>query len=262
MYAIERHERISVLLSGAGRVTVADLAQSLDVTPETVRRDLDTLERQGLLRRVHGGAVARGKTSLAESTVADRADRAREAKHAIATAALTLLRNDFSGSILLDSGTTTAAVAELLAHWRPATPGTQLTVITNSVPIAALLHHNDALELHLLGGRVRGVTSAAVGSPAIDQLAHLRPDIAFIGANGLSAEFGLSTPEEHEASVKSAMVRSARRVVALVDSSKLGDETLHRFAELRELDTLVTDADPVGTLSAALDAHGVEVVVA
>ncbi|NQX35821.1 DeoR/GlpR family DNA-binding transcription regulator [Herbiconiux sp. VKM Ac-2851] len=262
MYAIERHERIHAQLSDAGRVTVVDLATSLGVTPETVRRDLDALERAGVLRRVHGGAVANGKTSLVEPTVADRANRAREAKSAIADAALALLGDDFSGSILLDSGTTTAALAERLAHWRPSTPGTQLTVITNSVPIASLLHLNDALELHLLGGRVRGVTSAAVGSPAIDQLAHLRPDIAFIGANGLSAEFGLSTPEEHEASVKSAMVRSARRVVALVDATKLGDEALHRFAELRELDVLISDADPAGTLRAALDAHEVEVIVA
>ncbi|MFB2579767.1 DeoR/GlpR family DNA-binding transcription regulator [Herbiconiux sp. P15] len=262
MYAIERHERISEQLADSGRVTVTGLAGALGVTPETVRRDLDALERRGVLRRVHGGAVASGKTSLAETTVADRADRAREAKAAIAAAAFELLGEGFTGSVLLDSGTTTAALAELIAHRRPDAQGARLTVITNSVPIAALLHHDDALELHLLGGRVRGVTSAAVGSPAIDQLAHLRPDIAFIGANGVSAEFGLSTPEEHEASVKAAMVRSARRVVVLVDSSKLGDEALHRFAELRELDVLISDADPAGTLSAALDAHDVEVIVA
>jgi DeoR family fructose operon transcriptional repressor len=118
------------------------------------------------------------------------------------------------------------------------------------------------IDLHLLGGSVRGVTSAAVGGSTIEQLAHLRPDIAFLGANGISADFGLSTPEEREASVKSAMVRSARRTVALVDSSKLGDEALYRFAELRELDTLISNADPIGTLSAALDADEVEVIVA
>ncbi|MFU8946674.1 DeoR/GlpR family DNA-binding transcription regulator [Mycetocola zhadangensis] len=258
MYAIERHERIAELLQASGRVTVAELAESLSVTAETVRRDLDVLERQGALRRVHGGAVASGKTSLVESTVADRTGQAREAKLAIARAAFDLLGNDFSGSLLLDAGTTTGALAELLADWR----GESITVITNSVPIAALLHHNPVIDLHLLGGSVRGVTSAAVGGSTIEQLAHLRPDIAFLGANGISADFGLSTPEEREASVKSAMIRSARRTVALVDSSKLGDEALYRFAELRELDTLISNADPIGTLSAALDADEVEVIVA
>jgi DeoR family fructose operon transcriptional repressor len=261
MYAIERHERIAELLRGSGRVTVAGLADSLAVTAETVRRDLDVLERQGALRRVHGGAVPSGATSVVESTVADRTGRAREAKLAIARAAFALLGDDFRGSILLDAGTTTGALAELLADWR-GNGSSSMTVITNSVPIAALLHHNPAIELHLLGGSVRGVTSAAVGGSTIEQLAHLRPDIVFLGANGLSADFGLSTPEEREASVKSAMVRCARRTIALVDSSKLGDEALHRFAELPELDTLISDADPIGTLSAALDANDVEVIVA
>ncbi|MET4637497.1 DeoR/GlpR family DNA-binding transcription regulator [Mycetocola sp. 2940] len=259
MYAIERHERIAELLQASGRVTVTDLADSLSVTAETVRRDLDVLERQGALRRVHGGAVASGKTSLVESTVADRAVRAREAKVAIARAGFALVGDNFRGSILLDAGTTTGALAELLADWRG---DEHITVITNSVPIAALLHRNPALDLHLLGGSVRGVTGAAVGGSTIEQLAHLRPDIAFLGANGISADFGLSTPEERESAVKSAMVRAARRTVALVDSSKLGDEALHRFAELRDLDTLITDADPIGTLSAALDADEVEVIVA
>ncbi len=261
MYAVERHERIGEAVVSHGRVTVADLAESLGVTPETVRRDLDVLERQGVLRRVHGGAVAHTKTSLVESSVADRSDRAREAKLAIADAAMGLLGEGFRGSILLDAGTTTGALAERLADWRSA-DGSQLTVITNSVPIAALLHLNPSIDLQLLGGSVRGVTSAAVGAFTLDQLAHLRPDIAFVGANGISAEFGLSTPDEREASVKAAIVRAARRSVALIDSSKLGDETLHRFAELRELDTLITDRDPAGTLSAALDALDVEVVVA
>ncbi|WP_363339632.1 DeoR/GlpR family DNA-binding transcription regulator [Herbiconiux sp.] len=261
MYAIERHERIGVVIGSRGRVTVAELAESLGVTSETVRRDLDLLERQGLLRRVHGGAVANTKTSLIEPTVADRVDRARGAKASIADAALALLGEGFSGSVLLDSGTTTGALAERLAGWRSA-DGRELIVITNSVPIAALLHLNPAIDLHLLGGTVRGVTSAAVGTTTLDQLAHLRPDIAFVGANGISAEFGLSTPDEREASVKSAMIRSARRSVALVDSTKLGDEALHRFAELRDLDTLISDQDPSGTLSAALDADEVEVIVA
>jgi DeoR family fructose operon transcriptional repressor len=239
---------------------VTELSERFGVTPETVRRDLDLLEQQGVLQRVHGGAVAGSKISVAESTVAVRSDKSRDAKLVIARAALGMIGESFRGSILIDAGTTTGALAQLLAEWSPA-HGHPLTIITNSVPIAAVLHLNPAIELHLLGGSVRGITSAAVGASTIDQLDRLRPDIAFLGTNGVSAGFGLSTPEEREAAVKAAMIRSARRTVVLADSTKLDEEALYRFAELRDLDALITDADPLGTLSAALDADGVEVIV-
>ncbi|SMQ71326.1 DeoR/GlpR family DNA-binding transcription regulator [Agreia sp. VKM Ac-1783] len=260
MYAIERHQKIGEEIGLQGRVTVTELSERFGVTAETVRRDLDHLERRGVLLRVHGGAVAGSKTSLSESTVAVRADKSRDAKLLIARAALGMIGDTFRGSILLDAGTTTGALAELLVDWNPS-HGHPLTIITNSVPIAALLHLNPAIELHLLGGSVRGITSAAVGASTIEQLDRLRPDIAFIGTNGVSAGFGLSTPEEREAAVKAAMIRRSRRSVVLADSSKLDEEALYRFAELRDLDTLVSDVDPAGTLSAALDAEGVEVIV-
>ncbi|MDN4640964.1 DeoR/GlpR family DNA-binding transcription regulator [Agreia sp. PsM10] len=260
MYAIERHQQIGEAIGAQGRVTVTELSERFGVTPETVRRDLDLLEQQGVLQRVHGGAVAGSKISLAESTVADRADKSRDAKLVIARAALGMIGDSFRGSILLDAGTTTGVLAELLADFSPA-HGHPLTIITNSVPIAAVLHLNPAIDLHLLGGSVRGLTSAAVGASTIEQLDRLRPDIAFLGTNGVSAAFGLSTPEEREAAVKAAMIRRARRSVVLADSTKLDEEALYRFAELRDLDTLVSNVDPAGTLSAALDAEGVEVIV-
>ena len=260
MYAIERHQQIGEAIGAQGRVTVTELSERFGVTPETVRRDLDLLEQQGVLQRVHGGAVAGSKISLAESTVADRADKSRDAKLMIARAALGMIGDSFRGSILLDAGTTTGVLAELLADFSPV-HGHPLTIITNSVPIAAVLHLNPAIDLHLLGGSVRGLTSAAVGASTIEQLDRLRPDIAFLGTNGVSAAFGLSTPEEREAAVKAAMIRQARRSVVLADSTKLDEEALYRFAELRELDTLVSNVDPAGTLSAALDAEGVEVIV-
>jgi DeoR family fructose operon transcriptional repressor len=264
MYAIERHQKIGEEIGTRGRVTVTELSERFGVTPETVRRDLDLLEQQGVLQRVHGGAVAGSKISLAESTVAVRSDKSRDAKLVIARAALGMIGESFRGSILLDAGTTTGALAQLLADWSPAggvSGGHPLTIITNSVPIAAVLHLNPAIDLHLLGGSVRGITSAAVGASTIEQLDRLRPDIAFLGANGVSAGFGLSTPEEREAAVKAAMIRSARRSVVLADSTKLDEEALYRFAEFRDLDTLVSDVDPAGTLSAALDADDVEVIV-
>ncbi|KQN45166.1 DeoR/GlpR family DNA-binding transcription regulator [Frigoribacterium sp. Leaf44] len=262
MYATERHESIAEALRSAGRVSVSDLALRLDVTAETVRRDLDALEQAGLLQRVHGGAVVAGRSSVSELSLSERETRHSPEKTSVAQAAAHLVPPTFTGSIALDAGTTTAAVAAELARWTPATPGTVLTVITNAVPIAALLQHSPHVDLHLLGGRVRGLTSAAVGTSTVEQIQALRPDIVFVGANGVSAGFGLSTPDEFEGAVKSAYVRAGRRVVAVVDQTKHGEEALVRFARLAEIDTVVTDAPPAPDLGEALELADVEVIVA
>jgi DeoR family fructose operon transcriptional repressor len=261
MYATERQERIMLALSDAGRVSVAELSTEMDVTAETVRRDLDALELAGLLRRVHGGAVAAARGSVTERAVGERQSERFEAKQAIAGLAMRMLPPSFRGSVLLDSGTTTALLAERLAAWVP-DHGQRLTVITNSVQNSTTLGGSQHLEVHLVGGRLRSLTGALVGSATVAQLEALRPDISFLGTNGLSADFGLSTPDEMEGAVKSAMVRSARRAVVLADGSKLGEEALTRFAALEEIDTLVTDASPRGGLRDALEASGVEVVSA
>ena len=183
-------------------------------------------------------------------------------KQRIATAALKLIPKGPTASILLDSGTTTAALAERLAGWTPSRAGDELLVITNSLPLAVSLGTNSKLLLDIVGGRVRGLTSAVVGARATEQLSGLRPDIAFIGANGIHAAFGLSTPDPVEAATKTAMVRASRQVVVLADASKLGVETLVRFATLEEIDTLVTTSEPAADLANALAAAGVQVVLA
>ncbi len=262
MYAMERHEHILTALGQTGRVSGAGLADVLHVAAETIRRDLDALERAGHVRRVHGGAVSASRASLAETTVIERTGHRTEAKRAIARAALALVPPTFTGSILLDAGTTTGALADALATWQPEAGVPPLTVYTNSVPIAALLHGNPSLVVRVIGGTVRGITSAAVGPTAVAQLADIRPDIAFIGTNGLSAEFGLSTPDELEAQVKRTMVDRSRLAVVLVDASKHDDEALHRFACLDEVDVVITDAPPGPALAEALDEAEVEVRVA
>ncbi len=262
MYAMERHEHILDALARTGRVSVAELADELQVTAETIRRDLDALERAGHVRRVHGGAVSASRASLAETTVLERESQRIEAKRAIARAALALVPPTFTGSIVLDAGTTTGALAEALAGWRPESGVPALTVYTNSVPIAGLLVANPNLVVRVIGGTVRGITSAAVGPTAVAQLADIRPDVAFLGTNGVSAEFGLSTPDELEAQVKRTMVERSRLAVVLVDASKHDDEALHRFACLDEVDVLITDAPPAPALAEALDEAEVEVRIA
>ena len=262
MYAPERHQQILDTALTRGRVEVAGLARELSVAPETVRRDLTELERRGVLRRVHGGAVRADRSTRAEESLDARGSRNTAAKARIADAAMGFLPASFAGSIALDAGTTTGLVAERVAAWRPDEPGRTLVVVTHSLSIAQIVTRNPAVEVQLLGGRVRGNTSAAVGPATLGQLARLRPDIAFIGANGIHAEFGLSTPDEEEAAVKTALTRGSRRAVALVDASKAGEEALVGFAALDDLDALVTDAAPDGPLAAALAAAEVEVMVA
>jgi DeoR family fructose operon transcriptional repressor len=254
MYAEERQQAMAELVAQRGRLSVAALADKYDVTTETVRRDLSALERMGLVRRVHGGAVPASSLPAIESALADR-DRAHPTeKERIATAALDLLPPP-GGTVLLDAGSTTSRLAALLPRDH------RLTVFTHAVPIAARLAGLPQVELHLVPGRVRPTTQAAVGADAVEALSRLRADVAFIGTNALSVEHGLSTPDSDEAATKRAMVRSARQVVVLADASKLGAESPVRFAALADIDVLVTDDDVEDVDRKEIEGAGVTVVV-
>ncbi|HLM07205.1 MAG TPA: DeoR/GlpR family DNA-binding transcription regulator [Blastococcus sp.] len=255
MYAEERQHTIAGMVAERGRLAVTALAEEFGVTTETVRRDLALLERAGMLRRVHGGAVPAGALTLVEPGLGERHGTRTEAKRKIAATALDLLPAP-DGSVILDGGSTTAALAEVLPTDR------RLYVATNSVPIAARLSGSPMVTLHLLGGRVRGITQTAVGDATVRAMEDLRVDVVFLGTNGVSAGHGFSTPDEAEAATKRAMVRAAQRVIVLADSSKLGREHLVRFAAVADVDVLVTDdgADP-GVVT-ELETMGIEVLVA
>lgn len=255
MYAEERQQAIATLVMQKGRASVAELAEAYDVTTETVRRDLAALDRAGLLRRVHGGAVPTRSLHLVEAGVGERESTRADHKDAIAAAALDYLPGG-GGSMLLDAGTTTARIAGQLPTDR------ELIVVTNSVPIAARLAGMSTVRLQLLGGRVRGLTQAAVGEQALRVLDTLRVDIAFIGTNGISVRHGLSTPDSEEAAVKRAMVQAAGYVVVAADSSKVGREEFVSFAPLSKVDTLITDAEISDNYRRQFTERGVEVVTA
>lgn len=253
MYAAERQQRIHERAQRDGRVDVAGLAELLDVTTETVRRDLAVLEQQGLVRRVHGGALP-AERSVPELTLTARIGQYADAKLQIATRALQELPD--GGTILLDSGSTTLAIAELI----PA--DAQLTVVTNNAIIAGALAGQGNLTLLLIGGRVRTVTGAAVGPWAIGALSELTVDVAFLGTNGFDAEHGLSTPDQDEAAVKRAMLDAARTRILVADSSKLGAVHLQRFARADDVHTIITDAAADPDAVEALRAAGPKVVIA
>lgn len=254
MYAEERQQAIADLVARRGRLSVQALAAEYAVTTETVRRDLSLLERVGILRRVHGGAVPAAALAL-ETKVGDRDLAHADEKDRIAKQAVAHLPPN-GGSMVLDAGTTTARLAMMLPR------ELQLTVLTNAVPIAARLAGSPSVDLHLLPGRVRATTHAAVGEDTVEALGRLRADVAFVGANGLSAGHGLSTPDHAEAAAKRAIVASAHRVVVLIDSSKIGQEHTVRFAELGDVDVVITDTDIDPADLRALRRLDVEVVVA
>ena len=255
MYPEERQQAIAATVMSQGRASVADLAQAYDVTTETVRRDLAVLDRAGLLRRVHGGAVPVRALHLVEPSVDERESTRAGHKHAIASAAAEFIPQS-GATVLFDAGTTTARVAALLP------PDRELLIVTNSVPIAARLASLTSVSLQLLGGQVRGLTQATVGERAVGMLESLRVDIAFIGTNGISVRHGLSTPDPGEAAVKRAMVECANFVVVVADSSKIGREEFVSFAPIDRVDVLVTDSEITPADHADLTDHGVDVVVA
>ena len=255
MYAEERQQAIAELVGRRGRVSVVDLAQRFDVTTETVRRDLSALERLRLLRRVHGGAVPVDTLTMVETGLTDRDAANTEQKARIAARAVDLLPAG-GATVLLDAGSTTARLVDDLPR------DLELTIITHAVPLAARLASYPKVELHLLPGRVRRTTQAAVGTETVAALQSLRVDIAFMGTNGISVGHGLSTPDRDEAATKRAMVESAQQVVVLADATKIGLERTVRFAELDEVDVLVTDDGITAADRKAFESAGLEVVVA
>ncbi|ROO60164.1 DeoR family transcriptional regulator [Micromonospora sp. Llam0] len=251
MYAEERQQEIVRLARADGRVDVTALAESLNVTAETIRRDLTTLERAGVLRRVHGGAIPVERIGFEPALAARDAVLTTE-KERIAKAALAELPHE--GAIILDAGTTTARLAAILPADR------ELTVVINSPALATVLGARSNLNVLLLGGRVRGRTMATVDDWALRPLADVYVDVAFIGTNGCSVERGLTTPDPAEAAVKRAMIGAARRSVVLADHTKIGNDYLARFGRLADIDTLITDNGLNADLVAEVEAAGPRVV--
>lgn len=253
MYAEERQLWIVERARASGRVEVAALAEELRVTTETVRRDLTTLERHALLRRVHGGAIPIERLGF-EPALAARDSVLTAEKERIARLALAELPDE--GTIILDAGTTTARLADILPSDR------ELVVLTNALPIAMSLSVRPNITVLMIGGKVRGRTQAAVDAWALQALADSYVDVAFIGTNGITIERGLTTPDTTESAVKRAMIRAARRTVVLADHTKVGQDHLSRFATLDEIDTLITDSGLDAQLAEEIRGQGPRVLLA
>lgn len=224
-----------------GGVRVNELTRKLGVSDMTVRRDLDALARQGVLEKVHGGAVPVVEASTHEPGFEAKSGLELTAKEDIARAAAELVAP--GSAIALSGGTTTFA----LAHQLVDVP--DLTVVTNSVRVADVFHaaqrttgpRQGAATVVLTGG-VRTPSDSLVGPVADQAIAALHFDVLFLGVHGISVEAGLSTPNLAEAETNRRLVQSARRVVVVADHTKWGVVGLSSFAALEQVDTLVTDA--------------------
>lgn len=253
LYQEERHLAIVQQARAEGRVDVASLAEQFRVTTETIRRDLTALERHGQLRRVHGGAIPVERLGFEPGLNTRDATMAAEKRRIAQTAVQEL---PAEGAILLDAGTSTARLAEILPTDR------ELTVVTNALPIAITLAARPNLTVLTVGGRVRGRTLAAVDQWALRVLAETFVDVAFVGTNGLTIERGLSTPDVAEAAVKRAMLQAARRVVVLADHTKFGNDCFASFGDLDQIDTVITDNALDPEIANQFERAGVKLVLA
>lgn len=258
MLAPLRQEMILTRVRDRGAVRVTDLVSELDVSDMTIRRDITELARQGLVRRVHGGAVATGRPTSHEPGFRAKQDLAAAQKEAVARTVLSQLRP--GQSVALSAGTTTHRVAQLIARTPELRP---LTVVTNSLQAADALHCPDDRDLDVvLVGGIRTPSDALVGPVATATLARLRVDVLVLGVHGFDAEAGLTTPNLLEAETDTALVASAHRLVVAADHTKWGEIGLARIAPLDAVDVFITDeALPTHAADLVRDAVG-ELVLA
>ncbi|MCC8339033.1 DeoR/GlpR family DNA-binding transcription regulator [Streptomyces sp. R1] len=226
-----RKQEILAQARSQGSVDVRVLSAVLGVSPETVRRDLRSLEEHGLVKRIYGGAFP-VESAAYETTLAMRTQRQLPQKTRIAASAAELVGE--AETIFIDEGFTPQLLADSLTD-RP------LTVVTASLVTASILSSHPRVSVIQLGGRVRPGTAATVGHDCTRMLAGIVIDLAFLGANGISRDYGLTTPDPSVGEVKAQAVRSSKRRVLLGISRKFGVVNFSRFAEISDFETIVTD---------------------
>lgn len=247
MFAQERQQHILAELARLGRVEVPELAGSLGVSEDTVRRDLKALAARGYLQKTHGGAVALDPGRMAWT---DRADLKSGAKASIGEVAAQLVES--GQAVILDAGSTVLELARRL-RVRP------LNVLTNSLDIAALFTSEPDVKLSLTGGDWDARARYLVGASATETLARRRADWAFLGACAFHSSAGVTSVSEADAAVKRGMLEASDKTVVLADSSKAGQIAPYLVAPLPKLHAVVTDE---ASVARTLEDAGVRVLLA
>lgn len=257
----QRLNALLELVSERGNVSIAEIGAALGVSDATARRDLTALAEQRLVTRTHGGASALGTGY--ELPLQYKIARQAEAKVAIATAAAKLI--SVGDSVGLNGGTTTSEVARVLGrseHLVRPDGEFAITIVTNALNIAYELSVRSHVKIVVTGGVARRQSYELVGSLVSNTLSELALDVAILGVDGLSPQFGATTLHEGEAEVSQEFAKVAKRVIVVADSTKLMKTTFARICPLSALDVLITDVPVEGELADALAAAGVEVIVA
>ncbi|HNW60534.1 MAG TPA: DeoR/GlpR family DNA-binding transcription regulator [bacterium] len=248
----ERRNAILDTLSQHHRILVSELASHYSTSPVTIRKDLEILERRGLLHRVHGGAIAANPSVLDLALTEKERMHTRE-KERIARAATHMIEE--GDVIILDSGTTTMAIARQLKSHKG------ITIITNAVNIASELVGSEN-EVILIGGTVREKSFSLVGPLSEVAIARLTADKLFLGVDGIDFDYGFTTPNLLEANINRMMLHVATRVIVTADSSKFGRKSLGVIAGLTEAHTIITDGGATAGDLQRLRALGIKVIIA
>lgn len=249
MLTQERKAHIQAVLRRDGRVVAKTLSRQLDLSEDTIRRDLRELASEGLLQRVHGGALP---ASPATADFASRLGLATSAKRAIGQAAARMVRP--GQVVFLDGGTTAVQVARHLDA------GLTATIVTHSPSVAVELVGHPGVSVELIGGRLFKHSLVAVGAAAIEAILRVRADVYFMGVTGLHPEIGLTTGDPEEAAVKRAISRQAAETVVLASREKLGAASPFVIMPAGELAAIIAPADTPDALLEPYRAMGVSIV--
>ncbi|WP_278984280.1 DeoR/GlpR family DNA-binding transcription regulator [Segatella bryantii] len=232
LLAAERREKILEMLREDGHVKVSELSKVFGISEVTIRQDLEKLEEEQQLRRVHGGAILNNAgNNVREFSLVTRDHQ--DAKQAIAREAVKLIKN--GDTIILDSGSTTTEIAHLIMGF------TNLTVITNALNIAMILGSNPGINLLVTGGEFKSPTLSLTGQKAADFFVNLHADKVFLATAGINIETGLTYPSVSDLVVKKAMIDASEHVYLVADSSKIGKSAFACLGSLSLVDTIITD---------------------
>lgn len=250
MFSQERHQKIAEMLKKKSSIKVCELAEIFNVSESTIRRDLKQMEYNGLLSRTHGGAVGFSVTTF-EPSFREKEDEMHDEKMLIGIKAASIIED--GDTIIIDSGTTTLEIAKNIT-------AKNITVITNSIDIAAAISYKENIELIVTGGSLRFNTRAMVGHITEMTIKNFRVDKAFIGANGISLEAGITTPNFIEAQAKKAMMNAANNVIVAADSSKFNKVCLSVICPIRQVGTIITSSDLDESVKKEYVDVGVEII--
>ncbi|MCL3861175.1 DeoR/GlpR family DNA-binding transcription regulator [Actinotalea sp. K2] len=251
-----RKAELAAYIAETGQVTVANLAERFDVSADTIRRDLDQLDAEGVLIRTHGGAISSQAVPRPDTGMDVRLRLQTSAKDQIGALAAGLVRD--GATLMINAGTTTLAAARHLSEHR------DLTIATNSLRLPTELHPLAFRDLYVFGGLVRVSAQGTVGAVAFPSQSgadrEIRCDLALIGVGAVNTDAGYSTSNLGEATMIREMMDRSSRVAVLADSTKFGRRLFAQIAELGHADYLVTDSPPPDELAEALRAADVEII--